>query len=728
MTRAGKFIFKLVLFIFIFVLALFIFIILGLDMGWLSQPTTDNSNYARITAVDYQALVTDEPGGEGKAVITEVLTFDIHARSENYLFYELWRDLPEEYVDGVKVEYNVLSVKQVFTDGRSPVVFEESSKLYWYDFDFIDTEGGFGPGKWFHSKGPYDGERNFECVLFYVDGLYRETVHFEVVYEMTNASLRYADCSEFYITMYAEETINFLKSFKAQVLFPLELMPREGNFYAHTYGTNAHTFPFTESDRINPGHNTFAFELDESQLNFKLFNQYIEFALISFGDDKHIFTQHASYNHYYNRNVLNDVRRNQARYEALPAVFLTAKISVFVLCTAGAALILVMAFSTDKRIRKKYTFFKPEMEIEFFRDIPSRLDPLFASYLVFCKEKLVAKTKDCYSAILLDLVRKGYLELTRISEAFGWTRENTKIVVKNRSSNQPLFCSGCGSPLLTRDSFCPKCGSPVTSDTGAPILEPLTKNEEHYLGMILRYAVHNEITLRTLQTKVAHDYEYSDYFVKAVKRSTTDIGLSEPRYFQTARYKKPKESLKSISTAYWIIGILLATVANLISISTRLELAFGAFFILAAGLIISAIHLNKIAKKYILLTQFGETEYQKWRGLYNFLNSETLMHERTVVDLVIWEQYLVYATAFGISEKVIKALKIRCPEDMMRTSPMLVNPYLRTRAFYTFGRTLGTTARTASYTYRSGSHGGGFGGGGGYGGGGRGGGGGGGGH
>ena len=30
------------------------------------------------------------------------------------------------------------------------------------------------------------------------------------------------------------------------------------------------------------------------------------------------------------------------------------------------------------------------------------------------------------------------------------------------------------------------------------------------------------------------------------------------------------------------------------------------------------------------------------------------MHEKEVIELPIWEKYLVYATAFGISEKVIK--------------------------------------------------------------------------
>ncbi len=40
----------------------------------------------------------------------------------------------------------------------------------------------------------------------------------------------------------------------------------------------------------------------------------------------------------------------------------------------------------------------------------------------------------------------------------------------------------------------------------------------------------------------------------------------------------------------------------------------------------------------------------------------SLMKEKEVPELILWEKYLVYATAFGISEKVLKQLKIVYPQ------------------------------------------------------------------
>ena len=63
-------------------------------------------------------------------------------------------------------------------------------------------------------------------------------------------------------------------------------------------------------------------------------------------------------------------------------------------------------------------------------------------------------------------------------------------------------------------------------------------------------------------------------------------------------------------------------------------------FVLGISLVFGGHRLTNLAHNYILLTQFGEDEYVKWRGLYNFLNSDTLMNERSVPDLILWEQIL----------------------------------------------------------------------------------------
>ena len=111
--------------------------------------------------------------------------------------------------------------------------------------------------------------------------------------------------------------------------------------------------------------------------------------------------------------------------------------------------------------------------------------------------------------------------------------------------------------------------------------------------------------------------------------------------------------------------------------------------------------------KYILLTQLGEDEYAKWRGLYNFLKSDTLLTERTHVELPLWEKYLVYATAFGISEKVIEAIRVRCVSVPPQTSIASTNSY-RIRHIHTHSSSIRRSIHSSSHSYHSSSYGGGY--------------------
>ena len=667
----------------IFILIIFTISFISENSYLLEEMNLNPFDYARITDVDYKAILVDEPGSNGKVVVTERLTFDIHAASQNNLFWELWRDLPESYIDGVKVDYQVNSVKQILDDGTE-VIYDESPKLYWNDSDYINTARGYGPGKWYHSEGPYnESARNYECVFFYVDGLYREKVTFEIEYEMNNAALRYGDCSELYLSLYSEETIKHLESYKAQILIPNEDMPSTGNYDAYTYGTNSNRFPFTESDTKNFGYHTFSFELDEEDLKFRPYNEYIEFSLISYGADKHKFTDYATRNYYYNDDVLDELRQEQAEFDAIPEDYKKTKIIILLICSAGAILIIIYDIKKDKKMRKEHIFYEPTMQIKYFRDIPSNLDPVFASNLVFCKKKERKNDSDGYSSIMLSLVRKGYIELTRIDEQKDWTSNNVKIIVKHQPT--PIM-----NDLLESQ----------TIESEKP--ETLTPTEELYFNLIIRHSHGNEISVKDFQAKVSIDYENTNTFVKNIENSVVNIGVSQG-YFQKADYEQPKRQTKSLSTAHGILGVILITLVNLILYQTHLDLAFGAFFILGIAFIFSSLYLRRLSKKYVLLTQFGEDEYAKWKGLYDFLNSETLMKERTVIELPIWEQYLVYATAFGISEKVITALKIRCPD--MEMSPMLSNPYYRSRSFHYSCRSFRSVTRTASHIARSGGYG-----------------------
>lgn len=710
MNKSNKF----GLFFAIFFILVFLLPCLIPGISALADMIISVNDYARITDVDYKAVLVDEPDSEGKIVVTERLTFDIHAASKNNLFWELWRDLCEDYVDGVKVHYKVNSVKQIMDDG-SEVIYDESPKLYWDDYDYVSSNPFYGPGKWYHSEGPYDEEdAMYECVFFYVDGLYREKVVFEIEYEMYNAALKYNDCSDLYISLYSGETIKYLDSFNAQILVPNKDMPSAGNYNVYTYGTNANSFPVEESATKNPGYYTFSFELDENDLKFRPYNEYIEFDLVSYGIDKHIFTDYAPTNYYTYDDVLSEIYAEQYDYASIPAKFKSAKIIVLLIAIGSSVGIWIYTVRTDSRMRLKHIFYKANMDIDFYREIPGDLDPNFAASLVFCKHKPPKDNSGVYSAILLSLARKEYIEL-------GECGDNVLITIKKPPT--PIVSLSPSTDPWDSDSW--DAETTVTEPVAQPMVEekvyePLTLSESYYFNLLIRHADGDSILMSHFQSRVSSDYGNTAAFANNMDSSIVNIGVKDG-YFQKADYQEPQKKIRSIANGFCVIGLLVTVLANIVSYFTRLDLAFGAFFIFGISCLICSFYMKKQSRKYVLLTQFGEDEYVKWRGLYNFLNSDTLISERTYIELPMWEKYLVYATAFGLSEKVIKAISIRCPEAV--TSSILNSNYCRSGHIHHSGRSFHSAVRSGSHGSLS-SGGGGFG----YGGGGRGGGGGGGGH
>ena len=708
---------------------LWIFVFLIIYMVTFDSCTEQGCNpidYARITDVEYRAEVVDEPGGSGKIIVTERLTFDIHAAFKSNPFWELWRDLCEIETDGTKNTFKVLSVKQILEDGRE-IVYEESPRLYWEDEDYVNTNPILGPGKWYHSPGPYDEDlRQYECVFFYVDGIYREEVVFEIQYEMYNAAFRYADCSDLYLCMFSEDAVNDLESFRAEILFPDELMPSSGNYTYTTYGTDAHSFPVEESDTIYPGYHTFIIDLDEDELHFSPYNEYIEFDLVSYGPDKHKFTEYAGWNMYYDDVALEEILEEQKEYAMLPAKYRESKLIVFVIFTILSGVVAFWIFYKKHNAQSKHFFYKPLMEYEYYRDIPSDLDPKFAKEFVFCKQKAIKDDSDVYSAIMLSLARKGYIDMHDAG------KDNAHIYIKKCPYNQPQraiestdggYTHFVGKYNVTVDySTAENFGNPTPSTEeskfqGRQFVEELTQGETQFFNLLVHHAKDNYISMKEFKQAIVRDYARTDSFLRAMDNVTVSVG-TDKGYFQKADYKQISKSFAGTVGFLKFLGYFFLIIVNCISITTRMDMVYGGYTIFALTCIIGAKYLKKTGEKLVLLTQMGEDEYAKWRGLYKFLSSSTLMNERTYIELPLWEKYLVYATAFGISEKVTKAINIRCPE--YSSSVMLNNSYYRTGRIRVSSRGFGHSVRTGSSIAR--------GGGGGYGGGGRGGGGGGGGH
>lgn len=96
-------------------------------------------------------------------------------------------------------------------------------------------------------------------------------------------------------------------------------------------------------------------------------------------------------------------------------------------------------------------------------------------------------------------------------------------------------------------------------------------------------------------------------------------------------------------------------------------LFMGVYRNLALGLCVGApmILLGLFAVFYAKdtgITPAGQEYAGEVRGLARYLEDFSMFDERDVLDLTLWGRYLVYATAFGISDKVMAQLRAAYPQ------------------------------------------------------------------
>ncbi|KRM22271.1 DUF2207 domain-containing protein [Latilactobacillus graminis] len=127
------------------------------------------------------------------------------------------------------------------------------------------------------------------------------------------------------------------------------------------------------------------------------------------------------------------------------------------------------------------------------------------------------------------------------------------------------------------------------------------------------------------------------------------------------------ENISELMTSlnYWLIGL-----GTLILI-----FIFGALIKLVAWwtlLPMLIVFILTVWRRFNLQlwTQLGYEKRGEWQGFKQMLKDISTLDMADVPDVLLWDRYLSYATAFGIADKVVKALKVHLTPEQLQTMPL----------------------------------------------------------
>lgn len=169
---------------------------------------------------------------------------------------------------------------------------------------------------------------------------------------------------------------------------------------------------------------------------------------------------------------------------------------------------------------------------------------------------------------------------------------------------------------------------------------------------------HNgEITVKELQKHIKKSK--SEVLILSGKIDTITQNVL---YQKQLEDKKSKEQKMKINTNFCVmIFILIFLIPIIIAFIKEYAIYPIGMIILAIVVGIQMIMYYKMSHRIDILTQKGVDEKEKWEGLKNYMQDFSMLDKREVPEIVIWEKFLVYATAFGIANKVLEQLKTVYP-------------------------------------------------------------------
>ena len=258
----------------------------------------------------------------------------------------------------------------------------------------------------------------------------------------------------------------------------------------------------------------------------------------------------------------------------------------------------------------KATYKREKSKLQYFREIPNEeyATPARAAYMCFYRNSgnpINVYLPKVFSATILDLALKGIISFEPIDD-------KDFMIIINKG------------------------------------IEFDITNDERCVYQVLICAAKGNDRVSAKELKQYSKKEYEKVY-KILKNISTYVETySENKGYIDQERKKVHEKWDGKAMIYIVLFIF-----SLFFMAVIPPLLIGLPFLLACAIVCS-VNAGYVDK----LSDIGNEEREKWNGLKKYMNDFSLLKEKEVPDLILWEKYLVYATAFGISDKVVQQLKV----------------------------------------------------------------------
>lgn len=427
---------------------------------------------------------------------------------------------------------------------------------------------------------------------------------FTIRYKVKKAAVLYNDCAVYFQKFLSEKNTAEIKKISVQVKLPSGANAQNTLIWGH--GPLDGNIQFE-----NPTSNIVKLQVkDIPEKN------YVEARFVM---DRNLMTESK---YIVNTNIRDNIIKEET--EAKNQAYKNRKITgISTLVAYGIAIVLVI-LPIVMRIKKRehFTKFTPELTPEYYREIPENIPPAILDKIFnYYSKKENVSTQ--ISGTLIDMI---YRKIIVVSHKQNGRKTETFLSVSKKSfkSNEvTAFERSLIKFIFTHISQ----GKDLVSMKEIKKFCKQKRNAKHISQMLSSY----KFNLESMWEK----YDFVE---------------------------NKKNVVPKIFIVLIIANLLILIVSFSLFSAGKTPLFGGAYIVLMVGAFLGFIITIISSKSKRMLNQRGENKLALWKGFYKFLNNLTLMDEKELPELFMWEKYLVYATVLGVAEKVLKVLRIRYPQ------------------------------------------------------------------
>lgn len=462
-------------------------------------------------------------------------------------------------------------------------------------------------------------------------------------YDIEDVIVQYNDMSEIYYNFIGNGIEKDIDLLELNIYFPSSVNLDEVKYYPHTYATKL------ENIKID-------FDKDKNGISFIINDMPSRTSM----DARIVFPNTLlmnctkKYNANYDFDSLYKIEEKMTEgnkkyfiYQSINSIILLVYIIIFIIIIIYAIL-----------IAKPFKFSKKRAD--YYREIPKRLNLLEYQIL------LPAKLEDSLSsnliiATILDLVNKKALNME--------TKVNSK--KKGRSKYDYNLTLNEKFDFSTLQPYENQILSLIFSENISTIF-----NYKQYFSKIV------ELNSRFKQISK------SNKLIKQINKARTNKLISKNDYYRNLDHKSLSRTV-IILGIIGIFAIIINTIVNDPTTNKYINIGIGMFcMIVAFGLLILC--LNEIFK--VIKDEYRQDAKELY-GLFRYLLDYSLIKDRYPIEVNIWNEYLVFATLFGIAEKVAKEFREELINNGYSEDQIYVHyPILCVSSFYTsFSNSINTS-------------------------------------